>query len=306
MSEKGRIDLVVAEAWTRLDKFLAHSLPEYSRTYLQDLVRKGCVTVNGKKQTSVKEALEVGDTVGLVHEARPGFNLTPQQVAFDVVDTQEDFIVVNKPAGLLVHAPANRSQEITLVNGLLFLFKDLEELLKSDDRPGIVHRLDEDTSGLLLIARNERGKAGLTRIFHDRKISKKYRAVVRGHTPQHGTINFPVGRHPTIPTRMSHQSHDGRSAVSMYEVIKYLDGATLLDFKILTGRTHQIRVHCAAIGHGILGDSLYGVVSPLIQRQALHAAELEFEYGGKKFRYEAPLPDDLKTLITKLDTLKFD
>lgn len=303
MSSDDKILFTVQEDWARLDKFLAQQLPEYSRTYLQERIRVGGVTLNGKKQTSVKEALKPGDIVGLTHQARPGFNLTPQQVPFEVVDVQEDFIVINKPAGLLVHAPANRSQEITLVNGLLYLFKDLEELLKTDDRPGIVHRLDEDTSGLLLIARNERGKAGLTKLFQDRKIIKKYHTVVRGHPPRTGQVTFPIGRHLTIPTRMSHQTLDGKPAHSAYTVLKYLEGSTLLEVQIFTGRTHQIRVHCAAIGHGVLGDKTYGAPSPHISRQALHAAELEFFYAGKQFSYKATIPDDMQTLIAALDTL---
>lgn len=298
------VTLSVEENQPRLDRFLAVSFPDYSRTYLQGLVRTGCVTVNGKKITCVRTSLLAGDVVGMQHVPRPGFNLEPQKVDFEVVDTQEDFIVVNKPAGLLVHAPANRSQEVTLVNGLLYLFKDLEELLKKDDRPGIVHRLDEHTSGLLLIARNERGKMGLTKLFHDRKISKIYKAVVRGHTPATGTINFPVGRHPTIRTKMSHQSVEGRPATSIFTKQVYLTGATLLDVKIVTGRTHQIRVHCAAIGHGVLGDTLYGTPTPLIARQALHAAVLEFYYNGVLYRYEAPMPADMQQLVDKLGVVE--
>lgn len=298
------ITVIAQEEQPRLDRFLALSFPDYSRTYLQGLVRTGCVTVNGKKITCVRTSLAVGDVVGMQHVPRPGFNLEPQKVEFEVVDTQDDFIVVNKPAGLLVHAPANRSQEVTLVNGLLYLFKDLAEFLKTDDRPGIVHRLDEHTSGLLLIARNERGKMGLTKLFHDRKISKVYKAVVRGHTPAHGTINFPVGRHPTIRTKMSHQSVEGRPATSIFTKQAYLDGATLLDVKIVTGRTHQIRVHCAAIGHGILGDTLYGTASPLIARQALHAGLLEFFYNGVAYRYEIPMPKDMQQLVAKLGVVE--
>lgn len=306
MSGAEKTSFVVQESWDRLDKFLAHIQPEYSRTYLQERIKSGGVTLNGKKQTSVKEELKPGDIVALEHKSRPGFNLTPQHVDFEVIDVQPDFIVINKPAGLLVHAPANRSQEVTLVNGLLFLFKELEELLKTDDRPGIVHRLDEDTSGLLLIARNERGKAGLTKLFHDRKITKKYHTVVRGHTPYTGLITFPIGRHLTIPTKMSHQCVDGREAKSQYTVLKYLDGATLLEVQIFTGRTHQIRVHCSAIGHGVLGDSAYGVESKLINRQALHAAELEFYYAGKTHTYKVPVPEDIKALVEALDTLPQD
>jgi len=300
MNKPEVVTIIVQEAQPRLDRFLADSYPEYSRTYLQGLIRTGCVTVNGKKIVCVRTSLEVGDLVGMQHVPRPGFNLEPQKVDFEVVDTQDDFIVVNKPAGLLVHAPANRSQEVTLVNGLLYLFNDLKELLQKDDRPGIVHRLDEHTSGLLLIARNERGKMGLTKLFHDRKISKIYKAVVRGHTPPQGTINFPVGRHPTIRTKMSHQGVEGKPATSIFTKVKYLTDATLLDVKIITGRTHQIRVHCAAIGHGVLGDSLYGTPTPHIGRQALHAGLLEFYYNGVQYRYQAPMPQDMQDLVAKL------
>jgi len=306
MSGEEKTSFVVQEDWARLDKFLAQMLPDYSRTYVQERIRTGGVTLNGRKQTSVKEALKPGDVVVFGHQPRPGFNLTPYPVDFEVVDVQPDFIVINKPAGLLVHAPANRSQEITLVNGLLYKFKELEELLKTDDRPGIVHRLDEATSGLLLIARNEPGKAGLSKLFQDRKITKKYHVVVRGHPPRNGQITFPIGRHLTVPTKMSHQTLDGKPAHSAYAVLKYLEGSTLLEVQIFTGRTHQIRVHCAAIGHGVLGDTVYGVESKLINRQALHAAELEFYYAGKTHSYKAPVPADMQALIELLDTLPQD
>jgi 23S rRNA pseudouridine1911/1915/1917 synthase len=304
MSEVQEYRLVVEENNARLDKFLAQSLSEFSRTYLQELIKSGQVTVNGKKNTSVKQELVVGDVVVLLMQPRPGFNLEPKKVDFEVVDVQQDFIVINKPAGLLVHAPANRSQEVTLVNGLLFMFSELKELLKDDDRPGIVHRLDEDTSGLLLIARNERGKNKLAKLFHDRKISKTYKAVVAGHPPRSGRIDFSVGRHPTVRTKMSHQSVEGKPATSLFTVAEYLNGATLLNVKIITGRTHQIRVHCAAIGHGILGDLVYGVASRDIDRQALHAALLEFEYDGVAYRYESLLPDDMQKLVEMLGVVE--
>ncbi|MBM3894506.1 RluA family pseudouridine synthase [Candidatus Dependentiae bacterium] len=300
MPEKQEYEFVVDENAQRLDKFLAQKVPEYSRTYLQELIKDGHVTLNGKKNTSVKQELSSGDLVGLSLQPRPGFNLEPKKVDFEVVDVQADFIVINKPAGLLVHAPANRSQEITLVNGLLYMFAELTDLLKDDDRPGIVHRLDEDTSGLLLIARNERGKNKLGRMFHDRKISKTYKAVVSGHTPRSGRIDFAIGRHPTVRTKMSHQAVDGKPATSLFSVAEYLTGATLLDVKIITGRTHQIRVHCSSIGHGILGDLVYGVSSRFISRQALHAGLLEFEYDGVMYRYELPLPEDMRQLVAAL------
>jgi len=304
MSDSGNHRFVVEVYCSRVDKFLAQSLPEFSRTYLQELLKAGNVTLNGKKITSVKQEVNPSDVVALSLVSRPGFNLEPKKVDFEVVDVQKDFIVVNKPAGLLVHAPLNRSQEVTLVNGLLYLFEELREMLAHDDRPGIVHRLDEDTSGLLLIARNERGKNMLGRLFHDRKISKTYKAVVIGHTPLQGTINFAIGRHPTVRTRMSHQSVEGKPAISIFTKAEYLTGATLLNVKIITGRTHQIRVHCAAIGHGIIGDTTYGSASKYIDRQALHAGLLEFEYDGTFYRYELDLPADIKQLVEKLGVVE--
>lgn len=290
---------------TRLDKALAAQYSDYSRTYFQELIEQGCVTVNNKKITVAKTEVIENDIISFTLTPRPTFNLTPHKVDFQVIDVQPDFVVINKPAGLLVHAPSNRSQEITLVNGLLYLFSDMRELLEHDDRPGIVHRIDEDTSGLLLVARNERGKTALMRMFHDRLINKSYKAIVRGHAPANGTINFPIGRHPTVRNKMTHQSLNGRPATSLFTVDRYLKDATLLNVKIITGRTHQIRVHCAAIGHPILGDSLYGIQTPHIKRQALHAFSLEFTYDGKHFAYQAPLPLDMTKLIEKLESSEF-
>jgi 23S rRNA pseudouridine1911/1915/1917 synthase len=227
------------------------------------------------------------------------WNLDPTPVAFEVIDEQEDFLIINKPAGLLVHHATSSPGEITLVNGLLHSYPDMHNT-ESAQRPGIVHRIDKHTSGLLLVARNLQAQAALSAMFKDRKIEKTYLAVASGITPATGRIDLPIGRHPTERHKMSTIGIESRNALSFFTAKEFFKEATLLEVRIVTGRTHQIRVHCAAIGHGLLGDSTYGQSSPLIERQALHAWQMKFEYKEKSFSYQAPLPEDITRLLTAL------
>lgn len=225
-------------------------------------------------------------------------------VDFGIVDQQPDFFVINKPAGLVVHPTQSALEEVTLVNGLLHRFAEFQGF-EDKERPGIVHRLDKNTSGLMLIARNQKAQIELASMFKNRQIHKTYLALVSNHPPQKGTVDLPIGRHPHERHKMSTFGIEARPALTHYNVLKYYNDSTLIAANIVTGRTHQIRVHCAAIGHGLIGDATYGVSSKLIDRQALHAWKISFEYKGKLHEYTQPVPDDFKNALKQslFDTL---
>ncbi len=286
-----------AEKQGRLDHYLVSSFPDHSRTYLRGLIDKNHVLVNQKGVSKSGAVLKIGDTVSIEFPTAEPSHLVAHKVDFEVIDMQPDFIIINKPAGLTVHPAPSNLGDITLAHGLLHRFEELVEF-NDDERPGIVHRLDRDTSGVMIVARNERGKSKIGTMFHDRLIKKTYCAVVHGHPAEReGTIDFPIGRDRVYRHKMSHRGLKERVATTFYAVRSYHENFTVIDCFPVTGRTHQIRVHCKAIGHSIFGDELYGETSKLIKRQALHAHKLAFEYDGKAFEYSVPLPDDMVRLI---------
>jgi 23S rRNA pseudouridine1911/1915/1917 synthase len=286
----------------RLDKFLFKKFPTYSRSFFQEIIEQGLVRVNDRPVLKSSYPLKQTDTITLTFPPPKDYNLTPTQVAFDIVDVQPDFIVVNKPAGLVVHSSESNKDEISLVNGLLFYFQDLKNLVDvaNPQRPGIVHRLDRNTSGLLLVARHQEAQIRLATMFRDRQIHKTYLAVVHGHPDKTGTINLPIGRSPTARHKMTSGGIVSRTALTHFKVLAYYPTTSLLALTIVTGRTHQIRVHCTAIGHPVVGDTTYGTASHDIARQALHAWHLSFTYQDKEYSYTQPLPKDIKQLIQKL------
>ncbi|MFH1643613.1 MAG: RluA family pseudouridine synthase [bacterium] len=282
----------------RLDKFLFEQNPDYSRSYFQDLLAQKLIKVNGFVAAKNSYKLKNNDEIeiSIPQEIQP--NLEPQKVDFELVDIQPDFIVVNKPAGLLTHFAQNDPDKISLVNGLLYKFKEMREAGFTDlQRPGIVHRLDKDTSGLLLIAKNIKTQIRLSAMFKDRKVKKTYLALVYGHPPKKGKIDYAIGRHPFKGHMMSHHGIDSKQAISYYEVLQHYKDCSLVKVRIVTGRTHQIRVHFAAIGHEIIGDSIYGKTSKFIDRQALHSWKLSFELNEKIFEYTKPVPKDFQDLL---------
>jgi len=285
----------------RIDTFLIGQLPDYSRSYFQKLIKGGFILVNG---SSVQKSFMVslGDEIKIsIPEPRQP-SVDPIDVPFDILALHDDFLVINKPAGLTVHHSKDYSPEPTLVHGLLHRFQEFKAFDNSD-RPGIVHRLDKQTSGLLIVARNERSLAEFSRMFKTREIKKEYLAVVKGHPDPQGIIDLPVGRHPVERNKMSHVSYRPREARTEYTVIQYYKNCALVRIRLITGRTHQIRVHFAAKGHGLLGDSMYGLASKRygptsqIKRQALHAWRLSFTYKGTTFSYFCPVPNDFKKLL---------
>lgn len=287
------------EVGSRLDKFLFARFPEYSRSYFQQLIDLQKIFVNHKVAQKSSYQLRINDVIDINFIHTQEFDLTPRQVDFEIIDNQEDFLIINKPAGLVVHNSTHNKEEDSLVHGLLHSFSDFEQF-EETERPGIVHRIDRDTSGLLIVAKNQPAQISFSKMFKQREISKTYLAVVHGLTEQKGEIDFPIGRHPTKGHKMSHLGIQSKPAQTFYNTLTYYKNSSLVAVNIITGRTHQIRVHFSAIGHGLLGDDLYGRTSKIIQRQALHAWKISFTYKGKLFSYTCPPPEDFTNLLHTL------
>ena len=335
------LEVPVESAGQRLDQFLAQFLSAQgepiSRSRVQMLLDQGDVLVDGKREKpSLK--LRGGERIALTGEPHPEpLKAMAEDIPLDVVYEDKDLSVVNKPAGMMVHAGAGQNSDArgrgTLVNALLFRFSKLSST-GGDLRPGIVHRLDKDTSGLIVVAKNDRTHAALGEMFATRQMKKTYLALVQGKVEkERGTITAGVSRDPLRRTRMTVlPNENARSAVSHYEVIRRLSTRfgkfTLVRVRIETGRTHQIRVHMASIGHPVVGDSLYGGAGQLtdqvvaqagkskaarrkadpevlrLGRNFLHAARLEFAHPvtGKTLQLEAPLPEELERFLAQLES----
>jgi len=283
----------------RLDRFVGDKCPELSRTHAQKLIADGFVTVNGQAaRASLK--LNVGDRVGVVIPPEPPARLAPEDIPLNIVYEDADLLVVDKPAGLAVH-PAPGHPGHTLVNAVLNYLPSLADDADSL-RPGIVHRLDKDTSGLILVAKNRVAQARLSDQFKSRSVAKSYLVLVKGKlTPASGVIEAAIGRDPRHRQRMAVVSR-GRQARTGYRVVRYVGDFTLLEITPETGRTHQIRVHLAAIGFPVVGDATYGVRSPYLSRQFLHASKLGFRLpsSDRYVEFESPLPPDLQQALKAL------
>ncbi len=290
----------------RLDKWLARQLPDHSRTEIQRWIKEGLVRVNGRASKPGYK-LEPGDVVEVdIPAPVPYEGVKPEPIPLNIVYEDEDVIVIDKPAGMVVH-PAPGHTRGTLVNALLYHFPNLEGI-GGVERPGIVHRLDKDTSGLILVAKNSRAHRELQRQFKAREIEKAYLALVEGHLqPKVGRIEAPIGRDKRHRKRMA-VARDGREAVTEYTVIAYYGNYTLVEARPLTGRTHQIRVHFAFIGHPLAGDTVYGrrkqKLKPWLKRHFLHAHRLRFRLPstGEWVEFTSPLPEDLQRVLEKLQT----
>jgi 23S rRNA pseudouridine1911/1915/1917 synthase len=336
MDELRTIAVPAEAAGQRLDHFIATQLEGVSRSRVQLLLDQGDVLVNGG-QVKASLKLRGGEQIAITGKPHPSpLKATAEDIPLDVVFEDAHLAVVNKPAGMMVHAGAGQSEDArsrgTLVNALLHRFKALSST-GGDLRPGIVHRLDKDTSGLIVVAKNDAAHAALGELFSNRQISKTYIALVHGAIErQKGTITAAVSRDPVRRTRMTARPADNaRSAVSHYEVIRRLDTRfgkfTLIKVRIETGRTHQIRVHMASIGHPVVGDTLYGAAGQLtdlvasqaapskaarrkseperlrLGRNFLHAAQLAFVHPttGKPLQLEAPLPAELESFLARME-----
>lgn len=300
--------IVEAVEAQRLDRYVvAHSAEAgivLSRTKVQELIDAGCMSVNDRIAMKASMLVKAGDHIALYEPVMPEVSgVNPQEleaVPVEVLAEHQHFIVLSKPAGLVVHKPSPDTEEISLVDWLVHRYPEIASV-GSVDRPGIVHRLDKDTSGLLLVARTRYGLETLQKMFGAREIKKTYFALVTGHPQESGVIDYCITRNSVIPTQMTHTVGSGRPAITHFSVMKYYNQYALLEVKPLTGRTHQIRVHCAAIGHPIVGDAVYGTQSKLIKRQALHAAKLEFIFDGQSYTFSKNVPEDFAHALQVLD-----
>jgi 23S rRNA pseudouridine1911/1915/1917 synthase len=307
------LDVPASAEGTRLDKFLAEALPELSRTQIQRLIDADQVELPRGKATA-RYRVQSGERISLEVPPPKPTHLSPEAIPLDIVFEDDALVVVNKPPGMVVH-PAPGHDHGTLVNALLHHCKSLSGI-GGEERPGIVHRLDKDTSGLLLVAKHDRSHRHLSEQLRDRTLSRHYLALVQGRPPtEQGTIDAPIGRHPQHRQKMAVVEAHGRAARTHYQVRESWGALSLLQLSLETGRTHQIRVHLAHIGRPIIGDPVYGtnVVSlpryPALERwlrafprQVLHARELQFTHPetGETMTFSALLPDDLATLMTRI------
>jgi 23S rRNA pseudouridine1911/1915/1917 synthase len=287
-------------AGLRLDQALAKLLPQYSRARLTAWIREGRVTVDGRSLPP-RDKLHGGEQIKVAPALSPEETaFRPETMPLQVVHEDDTLIVINKPAGLVVH-PGSGNWQGTLLNALLAHSPQLATV----PRAGIVHRLDKDTSGLLVVAKTLTAQTDLVRQLQARTVSREYRAVVHGLVKRAGRIDGAIGRDPRSRTRMA-VTRGGKPAVTHYAIIEHLPRATVLSCKLETGRTHQIRVHLQKIGHPIWGDPVYGPrnapATPHIGRQALHAEKLALTHpeSGETVQWQAPLPDDMRQLIAAL------
>ncbi len=312
MRQGETFDLIVsaAETGTRLDTLLADHLCELTRTHLSKLIRDGAVCVDGRCPKP-SHRVKTGERITGTLPAPVPVAALPEPIPLDIRYEDEMIVVVNKPPGLVVH-PSPGHAGGTLVNALLFHCKDLSGI-GGEIRPGIVHRLDKDTSGLLVVAKNDLAHAHLAAQFKGRRVEKTYLALVNGTPrPETGSIALSIGRHPIHRKKMSTQSQRAKPAQTYYRNRRAYGGFSLLEVGLKTGRTHQIRVHCAAIGHPLVGDPVYGTKSGMriatangqipVKRQMLHAWKLAIDHpaSGKRLVLTAPLPPDMTAVLRAL------
>jgi 23S rRNA pseudouridine1911/1915/1917 synthase len=306
-----RVELPVTEEYSgeRLDRFLAAVLPGHSRSQIQRLIKDGLVQV-GPRAVRANASVRPGEVVIVEVPAPTLAEPAAEDIPLDVAYEDPDLIVVNKPAGMVVHPAAGHAGG-TLVNALLHHVTDLSGI-GGELRPGIVHRLDRGTSGLIVIAKHDRAHESLARQFHDREVEKEYVALVWGVVQAGRRIDAPIGRDPVHRQKMSARSRRARTAVTRIARAQHLHGVTLAQIAIHTGRTHQIRVHLSAIGHPVVGDALYGgsrrrVPADLrpvlrLERPFLHAARLAFTHpiDDRRLEFTAALPADLQTVLDEI------
>lgn len=288
----------------RLDKYIAEQNSDLSRAIIQKLITEEKILVNGKK-TKNSYKVNSGDIITIEElEVKENIYLKPQKMDLDVIFEDNDVIIVNKEKGIVVH-PGNGNPDGTLANAILERCKDSLSGIGGTIRPGIVHRIDKDTSGLIIVAKNDKAHLKISKQIQERKVSKTYIALVRGVIKENeATINMPIGRSTKDRKKMA-VTKNGKEAITHFKVLKRYEGFTLLEVKIETGRTHQIRVHMAEIGYPIVGDEVYsnGKNPFNVKGQMLHAAKLEFIHPttDEKVTFEAPLPQYFQQILNELN-----
>lgn len=287
----------------RLDKVVSNLEQKISRETIQRMIKTGKILVNGKQEkASYKTA--VGNVITLEEEIPEEVELKPQEMPLDIIYEDDDMLVINKEKGIVVH-PGNGNPDGTLANAVMAKCKGSLSGIGGKIRPGIVHRIDKDTSGLIIVAKNDTAHIALSKQIQDRKVKKTYIALVRGVIKENeATINMPIGRSSKDRKKMA-VTKDGKEAITHFKVLKRYNGFTLLEVKIETGRTHQIRVHLSEIGYPVVGDEVYSNgKNPFgVKGQMLHAEKLELKHPrtGKDLTFEAPVPKYFENIINQLE-----
>lgn len=291
------------EAGVRIDRFLSGKNEELSRSYIQKLLKEQSITVNGSPvKANYKVQAEDRIRVELPDVEEP--DILPEDIPMDILYEDNDVLVVNKPKNMVVHPSAGHTSQ-TLVNAVMFHCRENLSGINGVMRPGIVHRIDKDTTGALLVCKNDNAHRDLAQQLKEHSIKRRYRAIVAGNIKEdEGTIEGPIGRHPIDRKKMAINYKNGKEAVTHYKVLERFKNATYVECRLETGRTHQIRVHMTSIGHPLLGDEVYGSgKNPYhLQGQALHAMVLGFVHPstGKYMEFQAPLPEYFTKLLDKL------
>ncbi len=299
-----RLTLTADRPGERADALLARLVPDLTRSAAQKLLERGAVTLNGGLARK-NDRPDPGDVLEVVLPDPEPIDLVPQDIPLDVVYEDGDVIVVNKPVGLVVH-PAPGHPDGTLVNALLYHCGTSLSGINGELRPGIVHRIDRDTSGLIIAAKNDRAHLALAAQLQDHSLARTYEAVaVGGLRKDSGTVDAPIGRHPVDRKKMAVDRKNGREAITHWTVLARYPGYTHVECRLETGRTHQIRVHLASIGHPLLGDTVYGAKKPVpgLAGQCLHARRLRFVHPstGEPVELECPLPGWFQEVLRKID-----
>lgn len=288
----------------RIDKFLSEQLPDQSRSYLQKLLKEGNVTVN-EKPVKANYKVQLSDTVRLELPEPENPDILPEDIPLDILYEDEDVLIINKPKGMVVH-PSVGHYTHTVVNAVMFHCKDHLSGINGVMRPGIVHRIDMDTTGAIVICKNDMAHQSLADQLKEHSITRKYRALVHGNLKEdEGMVEGPIGRHPTDRKKMAINHKNGKPAVTHYKVLERFGSYTFIECQLETGRTHQIRVHMASIKHPLLGDDVYGPKKSkyTLEGQCLHAKVLGFVHPrtGEYMEFEVPLPEYFEKLLNKLD-----
>mgnify|MGYP005932962887 CR=1 FL=1 len=287
----------------RIDQCLAASFSDCSRSFLQKLLKDGKVSINGKTQKASSK-VAAGDAVLVLLPEPEELNVDPENIPLDILYEDDDLLVVNKPKGMVVHPAAGHSSG-TLVNALMYHCKDSLSGINGVLRPGIVHRIDMDTTGSLIVCKNDESHVFIAEQIKEHSVNRRYRGIVYGVVrDDEGTIHAPIGRHPVDRKKMAINEKNGKDAITHYKVLERFDKYTYMEFKLETGRTHQIRVHMASIGHPLLGDTLYsnGKSPYKLQGQTLYAMTIGFIHPGTREYMEisAPLPEYFEKILRDL------
>lgn len=301
---KFQLTVQQANAGQRIDKYTTEHFEQYSRSFLKKLFDQKQVIVNNTKQVKPSYVLVIGDQISITFPETQTEKITkeiPKDLAITVIAKENDFLIINKPAGLVVHPPSIKYQNATLSDWIVQTHEEIAHV-GLVDRPGIVHRLDKDTSGLMIIPRTSNAHATFTDMFKNREIKKTYLAIVANHPAKTGVIDFYIDRHPTVRNKMHHFTEktkrtSSRHATTYFETLEYFKDFSLVKAMPVTGRTHQIRVHLSALGYPILGDAVYGSKSKVLNRHALHAHKLEFTYQDKFYSFTSELEPDMQNII---------